>query len=291
MERLPHEIISDKELKWSYWYVTHKLIILKYTKNFLIGLNIVFVILFVYKVIDIFVLRQKLYELSVTKLVSSTGILGAMVPTGDVAVVEPEVINVKALLSNSNKVDFYAQIGNSNSKYAGYFEYRFVASDFSTKWKSSFILPEQVKYFHELGYETDTSAYDFSNVNLEIRFLKWKKVLEYQSLLNERLKIVFNEVEHILESGSLKNNDLVSEKIRFKVSNESSYSFRQVSFFVVAYNGSIIDSVNKIKLDKIDANSFYFVDVPWKSNANIINKIEIFPEIDILNEKVYKKPS
>lgn len=284
-DRLTPETFTDKELKWSYWFVTHKLLIQKIIFIVLLVITTLLGLFFIYRVVDVYVLRGTYYRNGLSTLVSTTGAIGEMQLIGDRAIQDIQILDTQVLPSNGNHYDLFSQLGNANTQYVGYFEYRFNNGAEQTPWRKSFILPNQTRYVHELGVESDTS---FSAATLEIQNFQWEKILEFDMLSAERLQMSINDVEYISSSVNEAGEES-GNKVAFKVSNNASYSFRRVGFFVVLYLGQTVESVNYIRLDNVAANTSYLVDVPWYNSLGSVTRVEVIPEVNILDPGVYKK--
>lgn len=284
-ERLNPHTFTDKELKWSYWFVTHRLILEKIIFIVLLIITIFLGILFLYKVVDVFALKGKYYQQGFATLANVPAVVGELQMVGENAVVDMQVLDTQTLTSSGGRIDLIAQIGNPNSKYTGYFNYRFNVNGQFSEWQSGFILPGQTRYIHELGFEADDLL---SQGQVEIENFRWEKSLEFDTFSQERLQFTFDEVEFIPSSQNEAGQES-GNQVKFKVTNNSAYAFRQVGFFVGLYSGGGLQSVNHIKLDNIYANMSYDVSIPWYDDLGSVTRVEILPEINILDQSKYLK--
>lgn len=279
-ERLTPEHFTDDELKWSYWFVTHRILLLKLVFFFLVFVNVVLGGIFIWKMIDMYVLKGNAYTNGLNTLMTTTANIGNLQPQGEASISEIQILDSQALPSLDNRFDVFALLGNANTKYHANFEYRFVGAQDTTPWKKGFLLPNESRYVYELFFK---STGDMSGSVVEFRNLKWNKFLEYDKFASTHLRMNIQEPTFVPADGEQGGN-----KVTFKVTNESSYSYRKVGFFVALYLGTQIQAVNHIVLSNVGANESFDVEVPFYDVSNA-STIEVLPEVDILNESIYQK--
>lgn len=285
LDRLTTDRFSEDELKWSYWFVTHRIILQKIFFIFLIAINVVLGVLFIYLLIDMYVLKGSAYSNGLNTLVTTTGNIGNLQPEGDADISEIQILDSQALLGQDSRFDVFALLGNSNTRHFSTFEYRFVGQQDTTPWKKSFLLPNESRYIHELFFK---ATGDMTSPSIEFRKVKWDKFLEYDKFAETHLRLTIDDPTFVSSSANEAGEES-GNKVSFKVNNESAYSYRNLGLFVVLYLGQQVQAVNHIVLDGVEANKEYDVELPFYDSVSSATTIEVLPEVNILDPAVYKK--
>ncbi|MFH1173168.1 MAG: hypothetical protein V1692_01400, partial [bacterium] len=185
----------------------------------------------------------------------------------------------------SDRYDFFAQIKNPNQEwYVASFDYRFILSSGSTEVRQGFLLPEEGKYLMDLAVETKGA----SQARLEIRNIEWRRVNkhqipDYQAFYQEHFNFELADIAFTSAGQSAAGTGQVD----FNIINRTAYNFWNVGFQVLLYNGRQIAGVNYISLEQLLAGENRPVHVYWYEKLPNISQVEIIPEADIFDSKVY----
>lgn len=284
MNRFTPDNFTDKELSWSYWYVTHRFFVRKILFTFLCVLTGIFFCILSYKVLDVYFFTSAEYQQGIASLKSTHLALAELRFEGDRAIQEIQILDTLVLPGNSTgRYDFFSSIGNLNTQYVAYFKYRFNADGMETPWRKSFLLPGSSRFVHELTFSSENFL---SSAVIEISDVQWNHVVSYEKAVAEKLRFVINDPEFV-SSQENEAGDMVGSRITFTVENQSAYNYRSVGFFALLYQGPQIVGVTRLVQENMFANSVTLITIPWYAGKENISRVEIFPEIDILDMKVF----
>ncbi len=249
--------LSDRELKWAYWWVHHKQ---QVKAGVLLTVIISLVALYGYNGWLLFKYlsttpqhNQVLAELS-RPFIDYTKIRRLQSPR-QLSVGEVSVIN-----SGEDSVDIVVLVENLNNKWwLKEVEYRFVIGGEATPTSFASIMPRQKLYLYYFNFDKD--KYKDGTVRLEIIRQKWRRIrgdklieisrFDFDSLLRvENVKFVPAEGER-------------ASVVQFDLVNESPYNFWQVEAQVVARQGKKIKGFYVTGIREVDAGARLPIIINW----------------------------
>lgn len=267
--------LTDKELGFSYWYVTHKYQLL----SFLIGtIFVVGIVLGLYAIaqfaVHFFVDKPKIAVQNQELLLHSQIITSQQAVNEQVQ--DMQVLDVQVIPTNSNKYDIFVPITNPNNTYYALFEYQFLTVNGETEWKKGFLLPGQSLYLHELAYESEQNL---KTANVNIRNFNWEKQVNVTEIFEKAQSLIVSNNTYTPATES------TPSKVSFTIDNDSAYTYKDVGFFVVGSVGSSVLGVNYIQIDELNAGETQDLEVAWFDNLGGVSTVDIIPEIDLLNPR------
>lgn len=269
MVEVPSHQFSDKELKFSYWYITNKLILRRYLIIFLSLLSLSlwgFVVYsLVFYVIDLPTEQYLLGRLMTTPAASQAA-LEALKP------LPLQIGELEAIGGENNRYDFISSLANPNKNWLATFNYRFVDSESDPQPKRGFILPLEQKYLFDLGHEN-------SDGRLEISDLSWQKVFNAEYAKDDKYRFTISDEQFIAGQQAGDPNRLV-----FKLSNDSAYGYWGVGVQAYLYSGGNLASINYITLSQVRAGEQRTVEIDWNYKLPRIDSFEIIPELNVFDQ-------
>jgi hypothetical protein len=265
---IPSSGFTDKQLKFSYWYVSNKLLL---RKGLILSLIIINLLLWGYSfygfmswAIDYDRLRQQTLEL----MFSPSPALGKLEAT------KPQQLSISSVSSfnGGDSYNFIAEVFNPNLGWQAEFEYAFVSDD-SYSYFKSYALPGQKKLLLESGRMT-------SNVNLEIRNINWKKIENFEELKNIRDRIDIVEQEFIpptIEDGP--------SRLRFTIRNDSAYTYWEINLIAFLYSGGSQASIGYLTTYQLKSGEERTLEINWVKALPNIDGVEIVTETNFLDPK------
>lgn len=275
MVEAPTHNLTDKQLKWSYWYISNKLKIRRYVTLSLLALALLFWLLFSWQSAD-FIINYNRDQY----LINSMLFTGS--PYADIlAQARPQDLilsETETFLEDNGRYDFLASIKNPNGSWLLTFDYRFGDGERAGTLKHGFVMPGEEKYLMDLGYEQSASK-------LEIINQRWQRVKGVESIINTRLR--FEVADEKLLAGTTTGEP---NRVIFKMSNNSAFGFWNVGAQVLLYSAGNLVSINYIDIKQFRAGEGRQVEVDWNYRLPAIDSIQVIPEVNIFDEDNIMKP-
>lgn len=260
---------TDKELQFSYWYITHKLLLAKILVIFLsficlsvwfyVGLNMYF--FGVNYNVENYQIRRLLFEDNM-----SLSILASSVPRSF------QVSDPIYFSGADNRNDYYVEISNSNGEWLITFDYEFDGVSGSPYVRNGFVLPTQKKFLMDLGVEGNVSG-------IKITDIKWERVANFEREYNERFRFTVSNEEFIAGSISGDPNRLI-----FNITNHSAYNYWQIGVQTFLQSGGNIVSINYIILEQFKSGETRAVELNFEGRLPRISGINVVPDINVFDE-------
>ena len=267
-ETLPQNL-TNRELKFSYWYITHKLALRRWLAIFLI---IASVLMWFYVIFEttFYVIDYNLEAYNLSRLASGQNSYLDGLETRAPKPLSFSPINI--LLGDDNRRDFFVEAANPNPNWLAVFNYKFTAPDSGGESKWGFILPGEKKYLMGLGLENAESG-------LEIADLRWRRINDFERTKNERLR--FNITSEEFQGGVAPGDP---NSVSFNITNDSAYNYWEVGIQVFLWSGGQLAGVNYITINQLKTGETRKVELNWANRLPRIDSIQVIPDINILDE-------
>jgi len=279
-ELTPPNQITDFKLEASYWYVTHKLLLKKILIIFLIVLSLILYSFSLYRLLLILVVQDPILKQNLNQLPND---LVDYEYFRQVNRASPlEILDFAALASDSGRNDFAAKIRNPNDNFFAYqVKLDLISGAEIIDQKTVFILPGEEKYLAFFGVENrDVSP------TLKISEVNWRRVRGFAEFASDRFKFQTSEIKFENLDSQTRGNLPVSA-LKFKITNQSAYNFWQVGVFMVLFSGDQIVGANYLALDQFKSGETRAVEMRWPESFYNVSRVEILPEVNILDSSVY----
>ena len=280
-ELIPNDI-TEKQLKWGYWFVTHKVMLKKILIVVLIVVNVGLIGYSAYAFIaDLLQGPERAAQLSE---LAANGLNPDLVKAN--APKPLEVSNVQ-VLAPQGKYDLVTTLKNDNLNYAAHFTYRFTGTDFATDPAQGFVLPDQEKFLVELGVASPSRP---ANADIEITDINWQRIdkhviPDWNDFANQHLNLL---VKNTLYDPAVTLPDgKTIGKTTFDLTNDTGYGYYDVKAIVVMYRGAVIAGVNSTDFPTLAPGETKSGEVTWYEDFGAVSKIVVEPQIDILDNSVY----
>jgi len=273
---IPDSGLSDKELKFGYFFVKHKLLFKK-----------IFFALFI--IFDIYLIGYagygyiKYYFIEQNSPSVFTDFKIKQHPPSKI-----KVLNSQVIFLGKQRYDLFSLVNNQNSDWVINFDYYFIFPGGQTDAKKGFILPNETKFLSELGFKSSRRP---RQISLHIENMSWKRlnkhqIPDYNDFYKKHLNFKISNIEfHSAQELAL---DTIS-RVNFNIKNNTAYSYWNVGLYVVLYRGSKIVGINHLILDKFLSGEEKDVDVAFYEKLPLVNKVKVVPDLNILDQNVYMK--
>ena len=278
--------ISNRQLRFGEWYVSHKMIFGKISVGLLAAwcaLSIGFSV-FSWGNYIFFGYNEDQQNLrEQTQLVADyTAIQSTYVPR------PPQVNNVLVFNSAPGRYDFVAQLKNSNERWVANVRYFFTFSGAKTQVHETTLLPGESRPVVVFGHES--SVYPASSKFI-IESIAWDRVNPHRirdvaSYMKPRLDFSAEDVT-TLEAGL---GGASTHQVSFNLVNNTAYSYWEPEFYVEILNGGQLSGVIYMALDGIQAGEAVPVDLRSFADELPVSSIGIAPVINIFDPDVYIDP-
>ena len=265
----PVNNLSNSQLRFSYWYISHKLELKRWLA---VGLAVVAALFWFYVIWQVVFgainfqrddvrLRQLIY--------GGNSVLPAMENSKPQSL---QLSPIKVFSQADGRYDFLAQVANPNAAWLATFDYQFKTPPGNSLIRKGFALPGETKNLMDLGIKG-------SSVQLEITNQKWIKYGNFSYLKDVRHNFVFDKAEFIAGAGLGEPDRLV-----FELANKSPFGYWQFGVQALLYSGSQLVSINYLNLEQLKSGESRRVELFWHESLPAINNFEIKPDVNILDE-------
>lgn len=280
---MPDEL-SNQQLGFGYWYVTHKLALKRILTVALLVADVLLVAYLLFLLIINLGIRQPQHDAAIASLLTDGG-FASISAARDTQL--PRTIQISGIetLASGSFADIIATITNPNQKWGATFSYSFSLASGTTRARSGFIFPGETKRIYDLNVENGTTV---TSVNLSN--VTWARENNFSSLYTERITpLAFSDIQYI-PSQELQVSDKVPvSRVRFAVANNTAYNYRDPGFTVLLLSGTSIAGISSIYTDQLLAGEKKTLEVTWFTRLPRVTTIQVIPEINILDQSVYLK--
>lgn len=273
------EKLTEKELKWSYWFVVNKDNLKKWGT---IALAIVAGILFLYGSIGLLFFYSYQYkELdNLQKQIIAPKLNYAYLQEKNNPL-PLEFGEVTVLKTKTNKFDVVVEVRNPNQGwYLASFDYRFLLGNGQTGTRTSFLLPSEGRYLIELNW---TSQSNFSDAQIVLENLKWQKRPDFAKLKEKVWKFTMDNADFVPAQKLGLAQEVPISQVKFNVANQSAYNFSRVDFVVLLFRGSQIVGATTTALDEFKSEEAREVKINFYHFLGSVDSVLVAPVVDILN--------
>ena len=268
--------LTDKQLKFSYWYITHKLSLRKAWKIILAVIAGLVWLYVIWQLVVFAITYQSIQQSVQAMLFTSDASLPAIeqIAPRQLAVSEMTVINA------GDKYDYLVQISNPNDNWLAQFKYRFTTpSSTANDFRNGFVLPGESKYLMDLSKASPQA-------NLEMKDLSLLKVENFALTQNKMMRFVVNDIDI---AKAFKSSD--PTKVSFTIKNDSAYSYWEADLQVLLMNGGSVSGINHIVLNSFKSGENRKVEIFWNNPVSSVNSVNVIPNLNILDSDNLMSPS
>lgn len=280
------EKFSAQELKFSEWFLTHKILLRKILTGIIIGIAGMLWIYSLIGFVDWLLVtgpKERANLNTTLQIKLAPGVLPS-IAAQNIVFTEAQIFS-----GGASRYDLFAQVTNPNlSKWWAEFEYRFSGEGLDGVLKKGFVLPGETKYIAALGVER---PYYPRNVRLEVRNLKYHrvdphKILDYAKWRGERLNMIIRD--KVFNPAASSNGKNIAS-LKFTAANDTAYGYRSVGFYGSLYRGEQLVAINYLAAEDFAAGEARELQMQFSEGLPTITKYEIVPEVNIFDESAYKE--
>ena len=278
---------GSKQLKWGMWYVRNKIL---FNRLGIAVLSVFIAATFGFSLwkggmilyYDFF--QQPAMEAGLTMGINYDVFNQQRLPQ------QLQIMDVQILPGGVDKNDAVAELANPNEHFIVYFDYYFNFGGQQSPRQKGFLLPFEIRPIAAMGLD---SGWAVGSANLVIENIIWKRVSNHlisdvKSWQDERM--IFSISDFVFKQTGVAGG-ASSNIISFKLTNNSSYSYKDAVFYIGLYQSGSM--VGLMKLPVQDLRSLEVRDVDLRSFVSnlVVNEIKLFPAIDLYDKTAYLAPN
>lgn len=282
----PSGEFDSRSLKWGMWYVRNKILLYRV---FLGGLVFISLILWGYSL-------WKWGDYLVFGMSTDAKVRADLArfynydSLNDRFMANPlQILDVQTFENGVGKSDATAMVLNPNSNFLVRFEYYFDFGGFKTDLQTAVFLPGESRPLSVGGLsDTDLSA----SPNLVIEKLAWTRIDAHEIPNAEEWEVKHLDfsVSDFSFSHPREENGADAYAIKFKLTNNSSFGYKEASFSVGLYNGSTLVGVLPLTIKNFKSGETREVDLRSFSQNLLVSEVLPYPAIDITDQEIFMAP-
>ncbi|MFA6525012.1 MAG: hypothetical protein WCT33_01930 [Patescibacteria group bacterium] len=278
---------SDKQLKISIWWVTHRYQLKKW---WVILLAVADLLVFLYILFtSVILLYTWSRYVAIPSQISQTYIdfkayQQANAPQ-NIQVVNTELVPVPGQTQTYHLV---ADVKNPNAKWmASNLQYHFVLDGVDLDSGDTFLLPQEERFIFK--YSVKSSAQKPA-AKLVIDNPGWQRIEFPQEKPALNFEINNAKVDYLPIQGERGTYTSFSTRASANIKNNTVYNFWQVNFQVVLYSGDRPVAINEIKFDRFGALASKELGISWSDEYRSITNVKIVPEVNAYDPGMLYSP-
>jgi hypothetical protein len=278
--------IADLQLKISLWFVTHKLLLKKILIGTLIGVSVLLYGFSIIGAVKILVYQKGDYEALMASL--SLRNINYEIWREAQKPADLQLLELKILNSTEGRKDIVAMAKNPNSNFIiKKLKYQFVKGDEILAENETYLWLDEIKPLVAFGVEGVSNS---SDVQLQVADISWwriKKPQEFKDFIQSRLQFNIKDIKYQSPRQSPVNGKLPHSQVTFTVTNQSIFDYWEVGFYVILYSGTRIVGAHYIEEEQFKSLETRQVSVSWFNSLPSVNRVEVIPELNVLDQGVY----
>lgn len=191
----------------------------------------------------------------------------------------------------NGKFDYLIKISNPNPNHWARIKYSFISGDNEIRG-DNFILPGESKPITSLANEQEGGS---GEIRFNLTDIKWSKIDRHQiantsDFLTKHLNIPITAVEYLSPKTSGLSEKLDLNQLKFTAANNTAYNYWEANFIILFSGNYGLAGVLNYSLSEFMSGQERPVAISWPGQMPEITKVEIFPEINIMEQGNYIKP-
>lgn len=275
---MENEQLSEKELKFGYWFVTNKiklkniLLIVLFFSNLLLWGYIVYILVSSFGT-NYWKDSQIRQDLVVDRFTNLDSLIESTKP------VDIKVVSIDTYPSYDSRMDLVAKVTNPNANWLGTFKYQFVTSVNDTTQRNGFVMPGESKYLLDL----DITSGSVGLVN--IFEVNWVRVSDYAQIKEVSEQFEITNIKYLPKN--TQENESSNNIASFTIKNNSNFNFHKPNFQVLLKNGTSVVAVNNVTVEELLSGQSRDISVGWVENILSVKSVEVLADINYISKDSY----
>jgi hypothetical protein len=280
--------LTEDKLKWGYWWVTHKVQVRKWFAMFLVVVDLVLCGFAIFGFADWFFGSGERERAQIAAL--ARPVIDYEFFRQKSAPKPPQFDKATVLNAGDKTYDYFAKSANPNVLWWVEFEYRFKSGSVETPTKKGFLLPGETRSMHALGVKSDVRP---TTAEFIVENVVWHRVNLHETRpdsatwANVRLNFLVSDVKFVPPAPT---DPIAVSRATFTLTNDTGFGYYNVGFFITLYSGSRVVGVNRIVISDLRPGDRRTVEASWFFDLPTVSKVEVKPEVNIFDDRVYIPP-
>ncbi|MDD5527730.1 MAG: hypothetical protein PHO56_02015 [Patescibacteria group bacterium] len=202
------------------------------------------------------------------------------------------ILSPAGFIANDGKYDLYFQVTNPNARWWGTFNYCFAGLNGEKSCGSDFILPGEKKYVLSLSQVFSAAPNDLS---YSLANVSWKKInnhviADWNQYRAEHLNFIINSEQFTPAANNASSEKVALNALAFNLTNNSAYGYWEVPLTIVLTSGNRIVYLNHYTVSDFTSVESRDIKITWPGEIGDVTGISITPDLNILDQGVYKGP-
>ncbi len=271
--------VSLKEMNFGLWLSEKRRLITKIIIILLIALSAFFFIYSSYNYVVYFLTGNSNEELADSFLSSPRNIVNEL------------EISPLIIFRNEENYDLVAKLKNPNEKFLGKFQYCFEQAEQEVYCADGFIFPSEEKHVLALGQKLNA---DQTNITFRLKNIFWQRINSRQipswdDFFFSRLNFAIKNLNFSPINKSGLSERVGLNTLEFEVDNQTAYGYYEAPLNILLYSGSELVGVQHYLLTNFLAGEQRNINISWPGGLQAVNRTEVKPDINIIDENVYLK--
>lgn len=277
---------SSKELRYSLWYVKHRVGLYRLLVGSLVVAGIALWGFSLWQWGDYFIFgltNDIMLEREATQAINYQA------AAQHFTAVPLQVLSTDIFPGGVDKYDAVSEVANPNANFLAQGTYHYVIDGEKTETKPFFILPTESTLISELGLKNSGGP---GSANLVIDSMNWKRISAHQitnpkSWQEERLNFALNDFSFtpMASAGGVGAN-----VITFSLVNQSAYGYVAPDFYIGLYSNGVLIGVMPLSIDSFASLEIKKIDLRNFVTTLSADSAKLFPRINVYDPSVYLPP-
>jgi hypothetical protein len=277
-----YEELSERELTWGYWFVTHKEELKRYLIVSLIVLSVLLYGYVFYRVTRMYAFEQDEYNRALSTATENYIDIQAVHDANRIE--DIQVLSRQIIPGTDGNVDVIARVRNPNTKWAlESFTYRFGVGTDVLEEQQGFLLPGEEKFLMALNVRASAGGTPQILVDNE----KWQRVVQYETWGPEHSNFLVTEQKFTAARQGEISGQLPISEVSAVLKNNSAYNYNQVEVQIALYSGNRVVGVNRLPLPNFRSGETRTLSAIWSMTLPSVSNVEIIPTVNILTPSSY----
>lgn len=273
--------VSNSQLKLSYWYVTHKLLLKKILAW---SLGFVSLVTFSYVIVQLSLMffvfgpsfKQNMAYLATPQIDYASW----QINQGAQDVI---VSDVQAIGTADGKSDVVVRLQNPNKSFvAKSIVLQVVSNGEVIEEKETFLNGDEEKFVGIFALAVPPSS-----ATVRVAKTEWMRIDHYEQFSVPRLAVDVNNVQFKSAAQAQLPGSLPISVLTFSVKNNTAYSYWQVGVNMVLFSGGVPVGVNFALVDKLKSGEERQMEIKWYDPLPSVNQASVQAEVNIVDPGNY----
>lgn len=197
---------------------------------------------------------------------------------------------IKALPTGQDRYDLAGQVINPNQDIWATFDYYFLIDGVPTERQSGFVFPGETKTLISVGQTLPSTPIDGTLVLERVgpdRF-KARDMPDWPAFKEDHLKFLVQDKIFTPYTQTGLTEKLPINRLSFSLINQTAFNYRQAKFIITLYQGNNLLAVDNYIVRDFMSKEKKNINLSIIGSLSAVNRIDIVPDINIINSSEYK---